>query len=123
MEKERKTYSRYVFNRGLQTLWKGDAAKTGSQFRSIAITSDEFNSTQGIFQVLALEGIGEGIRDGKFSGSKGDPKVLFDDDFRSLDAAGKRFGELVTAAEGEAFKKVTFMDIIDFEEKARRSQK
>jgi hypothetical protein len=82
MEKERKIYSRYVFNRGLQTLWKGDAAKAGSQFRSIAITSDEFNSTQGIFQVLALEGIGRGIKDGKFAGSKDDPKVLFDSSIR-----------------------------------------
>lgn len=123
MEKERKIYSRYVFNRGLQTLWKGDAAKTGSQFRSIAITSDEFNSTQGIFQVLALEGIGRGIQDGKFAGSKGDPKVLLDKDFRALDEAGKKFDEFVLAAEREGFKKITFIDIIDFEEKARESKK
>jgi hypothetical protein len=122
MEKERKIYSRYIFNRGLQTLWKGDAAKTGSQFRSITITSDEFNSTQGVFQVLALEGIGKGIQDGKFSGSKDDPKVLFDNDFRGLDEAGKKFDELVAAAEREAFKKISFMDIIDFEEKSRESK-
>lgn len=123
MEKERKIYSRYVFNRGLQTLWKGDAAKAGSQFRSIAITSDEFNSTQGIFQVLALEGIGRGIQDGKFAGSKDDPKVLFDKDFHGLDEAGKRFDNLVLAAEQEGFKKISFLDIIDFEEKARESTK
>jgi hypothetical protein len=123
VEKERKIYSRYVFNRGLQTLWKGDAAKTGSQFRSIAITSDEFNSTQGIFQLLALEGIGEGIQDGKFAGSNDDPKVLFDNDFRSLDEAGKKFDELVVAAESEGFKRITFFDIIDLEEKARGSKK
>jgi hypothetical protein len=73
--------------------------------------------------VLALEGIGEGIQDGKFSGSKDDPKVVFDNDFRGLDEAGKKFDELVAAAEREAFKKVTFMDIIDFEEKARESKR
>jgi hypothetical protein len=123
MEEDRKIYSRYVFNRGLQTLWKGDAAKTGSQFRSIAITSDEFNSTQGIFQLLALEGIGKGIQDGKFAGSNDDPKVLFDNDFRSLDEAGKKFDELVVAAESEGFKRITFFDIIDLEEKARESKK
>jgi hypothetical protein len=122
MEKERKIYSRYVFNRGLQTLWKGDAAKPGSQFRSIAITSDEFNSTQGIFQVLALEGIGRGIQDGKFAGSRDDPKVLFDKDFRGLDEAGQHFHEFVIAAEREGFRKISFVDIIDFEEKARESK-
>lgn len=123
MDKERKIYSRYVFNRGLQTLWKGDAAKTGSQFRSIAITSDEFNSTQGVFQVLALEGIGRGIQDGKFAGSKDDPKVLFDRDLHGLDEAGKKFDELVLSAEQEGFKRISFLDIIDFEEKARESKK
>lgn len=123
MEKERKIYSRYVFNRGLQTLWKGDAAKPGSQFRSIAITSDEFNSTQGMFQVLALEGMGRGIQDGKFAGSKDDPKVLFDKDFHGLDEAGKKFDEFVLAAEREGFRKISFMDIIDFEEKARESKR
>jgi len=106
MEKERKIYSRYVFNRGLQTLWKGAAGKTGSQFRSIAITSDEFNSTRGIFQVLALEGFGEGIQDGKFSGSKDDPKVLFDNVFRGLDEAGKKFDELVAAASARHLRKL-----------------
>jgi len=122
MKEERKIYSRYAFNRGLQTLWKGDAAKAGSQFRSIAITSDEFNSTQGTFQVLALEGIGGGIQDGKFAGSKDDPKVLFDKDFRGLDEAAKKFDEFILATEQEGFNKVSFMDIIDFEQKARESK-
>jgi len=61
MTKNHKVYSRYVFNRGLPTLWKGDASDAGSPFRSVAITSDEFNSTQGTFQVLALEDTGRGI--------------------------------------------------------------
>ena len=61
MAKERKTYARYIYNRGLQTFWKGDAANAGSRFRSIAIASDQFNSTEGTFQVYALEGVGKGI--------------------------------------------------------------
>lgn len=121
-KKKRKIYSRYIFNRGLPTLWKGDAARAGSQFRSIAITSDEFNSTQGIFQVFALEGIGNGLENGKFAGSRDDPKVLFDKDSRGLDEAGKKFDELVVAAEREGFKKITFMDIIAVEEEARESK-
>jgi hypothetical protein len=52
--------------------------------------------------VLALEGIGRG----------------FDQDFRGLDEAGKKFDAFVLAAEREGFRKISFMDIIDFEEKA-----
>jgi hypothetical protein len=77
----------------MQTLWKGDASVAGSLFRSIAITSDEFNSTQGTFQILA-EGLGKGVHDGKFAGS-----------------------------DTEGFKRITFMDMIDFEEKLRASRK
>jgi hypothetical protein len=69
--------------------------------------------------VLALEGIGRGIQDGKFTSLQNDPKVLFDKDFGDLDEAGKKFDEFILAAEQEGFKKITFMDIIDFEEKAR----
>jgi|GEM_PF-3612233 len=122
MKKDRKVYSRYIFNRGLQTLWKGDAAAPGSLFRSVAITSDEFNSTQGIFQVLLLEGTGKGIKDGKFAGTDGDPKIVFDQDIKGLDEAGKKFAELVAESQKQSFKTITFMDIVDFEEKARASQ-
>ena len=119
MTKERKVYSRYSFNRGLQTLWKGDAAVAGSRFRSVAITSDEFNSTRGVFQVFALEGIGKGIKDGKFAGSEGEPKVLVDQDIGGLDAAGARFNELVADAKAQGFTPITFMDIIEFESRLR----
>lgn len=37
MVAERVVYSRYVFNCGLRTYWKGDAARAGSQYRSIAL--------------------------------------------------------------------------------------
>jgi len=123
MPKERKVYSRYIFNRGLQTLWKGDAAVAGSKFRSIAITSDDFNSTQETFQVFALEGIGSGVKDGKFVRSEDEPTTLFDEDFKDLDAAAKKFGELVNHAEKQGFKRITFIDILEYEEKARQSKK
>ncbi|HTA22399.1 MAG TPA: hypothetical protein VK763_02615 [Terriglobales bacterium] len=123
MTKERKVYSRYVFNRGLQTLWKGDAAAAGSQFRSLAITSDDFNSTQAVFQVLVLEGTGSGVNDGKLIPSENGPTVLFDEDFRGLDDAARKFGELVADAEKRGFKKITFIDILEYEEKARQSKK
>jgi hypothetical protein len=123
MPKERKIYSRYIYNRGLQTLWKGDAAVAGSKYRSIAMTSDDFNSTNAVFQVFALEGVGLGIRDGKFAGSDENPTIIADEDLNGLDAAAKKFSELVSAAEKEGFKKITFMDIIEFENNARRSRK
>ena len=119
MTTERRVYSRYIFNRGLQTLWKGDAAVVGSQFRSVVITSDEFNSTQGTFQVFALEGVGRGIKDGKFAGSEAVPTVLFDQDVQGLDAAGTKFNELVADAKRQGFTPITFMDIIEFKARLR----
>ena len=116
---ERKIYARYIFNRGLQTLWKGDAAEAGSQFRSVVLTSDNFNWTIGIFQVYALEGVGKGIQNGKFAGSDNNPKLIFDKDFDGLDAAAKKFNELVDEAKHEEFEPITFMDIIEFEENTR----
>jgi hypothetical protein len=123
MKDDRKIYSRYIFNRGLQTLWKGDASVPGSQFRSVAITSDAFNSTQAIFQVFMLEGIGDGIKDGKFAGTRGAPDILSDTDVEGLDVAGEKFEELVSDSERQGFRKIGFMDIVEFEEKARGSKK
>jgi hypothetical protein len=70
-----------------------------------------------------LEGTGDGIKDGKFAGTKGDPNVLFDTDVQSLDVAGRNFEALVSESERQGFKKMGFMDIVEFEEKARESKK
>jgi hypothetical protein len=121
MAKERKAYARYIYNRGLQTFWKGDAAKAGSQFRSVAIASDQFNSTKGIFQVYALEGIGKGIQNGKFAGSDDDPHVLFDKDIHGLEAAAKQFNELLEDAQRSGFQPISFMDMLEFEAKLQGS--
>src|SRR5436190_1893285 len=120
MSSERKIYSRYIFNRGLTTLWKGDPAVAGASFRSIVLTSPDFNSTGATFQVLALEGLGRGIEDGKFAGSQAEPQVLFDKDFNGLQSAANAFDELVKDAEAHGFTKMTVWDQIEFEAKLRQ---
>ena len=122
MAKERKTYARYIYNRGLQTFWKGDAANAGSRFRSIAIASDQFNSTEGTFQVYALEGVGKGIQNGKFAGSDDNPQILFDKDIHGLDAAAKEFNELAKDATESGFEPVGFMEMLEFEAKLQTSR-
>jgi hypothetical protein len=122
MAEVRKVYSRYIFNRGLVTLWKGDPATPGALYRSIVLTSPDFNSTAAVFQVLALEGAGKGIEGGKFAGPQGEARVLFDKDFNGEEAA-KQFNDLVTEAEGNGFARMTFWDQIEFEEKLRASKR
>jgi len=62
--------------RGVQTMWRGDAAEVGSPFREFVITSNEFNSTLGTLQVFGLDGVSSGIKDGKFAPSDAEPTVL-----------------------------------------------
>ncbi|WP_158791508.1 hypothetical protein [Granulicella sp. L60] len=122
MADERKAYSRYIFNRGLATLWKGDPATPGALYRSIVLTSADFNSTAAVFQVLELEGAGNGVENGKFAGPQGEPNILFDQDFEGMDDAAKQFNVLVKEAESQGFKMMTFWDQIDFEEKLKASR-
>ena len=123
MAEKKKTYARYIYNRGLQTLWKGDPANPGALFRSVAIVTDEFNSTLGVFQVYALEGRGKGIENGKFAGTEGEPGLLFDKEFNGMDAAAKQFDQVVKEAVAEGFRIFSMWDQIEFEEKARASRK
>jgi len=122
MAKEPKPYARYYIVRGHQTLWRGDAAEAGSEFRELVITSNEFNSTQGTFQLFALEGTGTGIKDGKLAVAESEPKVLCDQDFQGLEAAAKKFGEVVKEAEAQGFKTVSVIDQLEFEDRLRRSK-
>jgi hypothetical protein len=115
----RKHYARYYIVRGHQALWKGDPAENGAQFRQVAITSNEWNSTQGTFQVYALEGTGKGIRDGKLAVSSEDPKVLFDGDFQGLDAAGEKFDQIIKEAQAQGFRLVTLIDELKFQAKLK----
>ena len=116
MATKRKPYARYYIIRGHQALWKGDPAENGAQFRQLVITSNEFNSTQGVFQVYGLEGTGNGIRDRKLAISD-DPKILLDADFNGLDAAVEKFTQIVKEAEAQGFRQVTFMDELKFQAK------
>jgi len=122
MARARKHYSRYFIVRGIQTLWKGDPAETGSQFREVVITSNEFNSTLGTFQVYGLEGVGNGIQNGKFATSDDEPRVLFDQDFEGLEVAGKKFGEIIKQAQADGFEPITFRDMLEFEAKLQTSR-
>jgi hypothetical protein len=120
-KKDRKIYSRYHIVRGNHAYWKGDPTVAGSMFRQILITSDEFNSTLGIFQVYALENVAAGIKEGKFT-TADNPKLLSDDDFEGFEAAAKKFDELARAAEAQGFRVVSMMDELEFQAKLRQSQ-
>jgi len=119
MPDERKPYARYYIIRGHRALWRGDPSEKGAQFRQLVITSNEFNSTQGIFQLYGLEGTGDGIRDGKLAISEGDPRVLIDADFNGLDEAVKKFAQIVKETQAQGFKEVTVMDELEFNAKLK----
>ena len=103
-------------------MWRGDAAEAGSPFREFVITSNEFNSTLGTFQVFGLEGASGGIEGGKFAPSDTEPTVLFDEDFNGLDKAAKQFDLLVSEARNLGFQPTTTWDILEFEDEVRRSK-
>jgi len=116
-----KAYARYYIVRGNQALWKGDPAEKGSKFRQVFITSNEFTSTLGVFQVCALEGTGNGIQAGKFS-IPDDVTILFDRDFQGLDVAGKKFDQTVNEARADGFDTLSFIDELEFQAKLRDAQ-
>ena len=122
MATAKKHYARYYIVRGVQTMWRGDAAEPGSPFREFVITSNEFNSTVGTFQVLGLEGLSGGIKDGKFAQSETELTILFEKDFNGLDEAAKQFDQLVSDSRKLGFQPSTMWDILEFEDKARRSK-
>jgi hypothetical protein len=121
MARAKKHYSRYFIVRGDQTLWKGDPAGEGSQFRQFVITSNEFTSTLGTCQVYGLEGTGNGIQNGKLAISDDEPSILFDQEFNGLEAAGRQFKDLVKQSEADGFVRMTFWDILEFEAKLQAS--
>jgi hypothetical protein len=103
-------------------MWRGDASEPGSFFREFVITSNQIFSTTGTFQVYGLEGIGGGFKDGKLAASDKEPTVLFDKDFDGLPAAVKELSRLIKEAQQVGFSHVTMMDMLEFEDKRRRSQ-
>jgi hypothetical protein len=118
----KKHYARYFIVRDHVTLWHGDALIPGSRFRQLLITSNEFISTLGTFQVYGLEGASGGIKDGKFVTSGAEPTVLFDNDFNGLDAAAKQFEKSVKEAQEQGFNPITAMQMLEIEDELRRSE-
>jgi hypothetical protein len=106
---DKKSYARYFIVRGNQALWRGDPAVTGAQFRQVVITSDEWNSTEGTFQVYALAGTGMGIVEDRLRVLP-EPAVLFDGDFQGLDAAGEKFEQIVKEAQAQGFRAISLME-------------
>jgi hypothetical protein len=123
MTRARKYYSRYYIVRGNQALWKDDPANKGSQSRQFAITSNEFNSTIGTFQVYGLEGLSNGIQNGKFATSDDEPRLLFDEDFQGLEAARNKFDDLLNTAQKEGFKLTSIIEFLEFEQKLKTPRK
>lgn len=120
MTTARKVYARYNIVRDHEAMWAGDAANPGSLFRQFVITSNEFTSTLGTFQVYGLSGASGGIKNGKFNTSDEEPTVLFDQDFNGLDSAAKQYEQLIADAKQRGFKPVTTMEYLEFESKLRR---
>jgi hypothetical protein len=84
------------------------------------MTTDAFANTEATYQVYALEGTGNGIVNGKFAGTKGDTKMIFDKDFRGMDAAAKEFIYLTSDAQKQGFKPIDFIDWLEFESNLSR---
>lgn len=122
MSTAKKAYARYYIVRGQQTMWRGEPSEAGSLVREFLITSNEFTSTQGTFQVYGLEGASGGISDGRLVTSGGELTVLFDKDFNGLDSTAKQFRQLIEEAGQGGFRQVTTWEILDFEDKLRRSR-
>lgn len=114
-----KEYARYPVVRSHQALWKGDPAKQGSQFRQIVIASENFNSTAGMFQVYSLDATGKGLPNGSFGIAKDELNLIFDGDFKGIDAAGAKFRELRDEAMESGFKPVKLTDEMKFQRGVR----
>jgi hypothetical protein len=118
---ENKSYSKYYIIRGNLALWKGDPAESGTKFRQVIITSNEWNSSQGTFQVYAIEGTSKGIQERKLAIADDGPALLFDEDCRGLGAARERCSRLIQEAEALGFKPVTLIDEMELQAKLRRA--
>lgn len=120
MEQDRKFYARYYIIRGQQALWKGGPAEQGSQYRNIVITSNQFASSEGKFQVYALEGTGKDIQDGKFAGPENEPQRIFDEDFDGFDAAVAKFEQIVKDSIDNGFTPFSLLDEMELQARLER---
>jgi hypothetical protein len=122
MKEEKKFYAKYPFVRANQALWKGNPSEPGTQFRQVVMTSDEWMTNQGMFQVYALEAMGNGIVEGKFFISP-NPVVLFDDDFKASETAGEKFRQIVKEAQEQGFRAVSLFEELEFQARRRATSR
>jgi|SRR6185437_3609652 len=118
---EKKIFARYYIVRGNQALWIGNAAENGARFRQVCMTSDEWASSFGVFQVYCLQGTSEGLERGALR--VGQPELLFDADFEGQPNADKKFQELIQEAQREGFRVPTAMDLLEFQARAQEQRR
>jgi GNAT superfamily N-acetyltransferase len=121
MPEEKKIFARYYIVRGNQALWIGDAAENGARFRQICITSNDWASPFGVFQVYCLQGTSKGLKDGTLQ--IGPPELLFDGDFQGQGDADRKFNELIEQAKREGFRIPSGIELIEFEAKAQEQRR
>lgn len=105
-EGKKKHYARYVFVRGNQALWKGDASEAGAQFRQVVITSDEWMLIKGHSRSTPLEKASARASSKASLDTEPDPKLLFDRDFKGLEQAAEKFKQIIKEAEDQGFRAV-----------------
>jgi len=118
---EEKRFAKHSFFRRIQALWIGNPAKNGARFREAGMTSDDWMSPFGAFQVYCVQADSHGLVDGGLR--TGPPELLFDADFQDQVEADRKFEELVREAEAEGFRVPTMIDIIDFQAKAQEQKR
>jgi hypothetical protein len=113
-DKNRHSYARYPIIRGSESFFNGDFSTNGTKCRQIMISSNEFASIHGTFQVYCVEGVSHGIVDGELSVPL-PYSLLFDVDFNDFDAAKTKFTELIEETKKQGFRGFTLMDELNFQ--------
>jgi hypothetical protein len=107
MSDQEQVYSRYLIVRAHGLFWNGDPSKSGSRFREFFITSDDWSSMAGTFQVFGIEGTSNRLQDGFLVISDDSKNLIFDGDFAGLEAAEVKYKQLVAEAIKEGFIKTS----------------
>lgn len=121
MAEDKNNFARYYIVRGNQALWIGNAAENGARFRQVCITSNDWASPFGVFQVYCLQGISQGLQNGSLQ--VGPPELIFDEDFQGQADADTKFDDLVKQAEREGFRTPSQVEILEFQAKAQEQMR
>jgi hypothetical protein len=121
MPEKKEIFARYYIVRGNRALWIGNAADDGARFRQVCMTSNDWASPFGVFQVYCLQGTGQGLKGGILH--VGPPELLFDGDFQDQADADKKFTGLVKQAESEGFRVPSSIEMLEFQSKAQEQMR